>query len=114
MRGPAPRARGSAAPRSAIARPGRRGAWVSRAGGALHFLAQAQRPHVRPHLLDVGEAFGLGARLARVAPARRVLAVRGPDRVLLLVVDHDLVHGLVVVFFARHVSSLSWLISSSR
>ena len=41
----------------------------------FHLLPQAQRTHVSPDLLDVGEALGLRARLAGVAPAERVLAV---------------------------------------
>jgi hypothetical protein len=37
-----------------------------------------------------------------LAPSRRIFAVGRPARVLLLVVEDDLVEGLVFVFVARH------------
>src|SRR2546421_10396833 len=71
----------------------------------LHLLPQAQGAHVRPNFLDVGKALGLGAGLARVAPAEWVLAVGGPDRVLLLVVDDHLVDGRVFSLVLTHAVS---------
>src|SRR5258708_16578550 len=65
----------------------------------FHLLAQRQRPHVGPDFLDVGQALVLRAALADVVPAERVLAVRGPDRVLLFVVDDDLVDRVVFALF---------------
>src|SRR5207248_7388571 len=57
----------------------------------LHLFAQTQWPHIGPHLLDVGQALCLWPTLAHVAPAQRVLPVRWPDGILLLVVHHHLV-----------------------
>src|SRR5262249_848390 len=68
---------------------------------AIHLLPQAQPPHVGPDLLDVGEAVGLGARLALRAPAQRQLAVRRPDGVLLLVIDDHSVDGRVLARLAH-------------
>src|SRR5215207_5592559 len=70
----------------------------------FHALSQAERSHIRPDFLDVGEALGLRAGLAGVVPAERVLAVGGPDRILLLVVDHDLVDGVVFPLVLIHVA----------
>src|ERR1041384_1667705 len=61
---------------------------------AVQRAAQAERPHIGPHLLDVGQALLLPAHLAPAAPAERDLAVLGPDRVLLLVVDDHLIAGV--------------------
>src|SRR5438445_8153236 len=58
-----------------------------------HPVAQALRPHVDPHLVDVGEALAARAGLADVLPARLRRLVERPDRVLLLLV-HD--HGVLV------------------
>src|SRR5262249_14416789 len=49
--------------------------------------SQAAGPHVGPDTLDVIEALLLRTALAGVVPSRRVLTIRRPDRVLLLVVD---------------------------
>src|ERR1041385_8620748 len=67
----------------------------------LHLLAQAQGAHVGPHLVDVGQALVLAALFAHLPPASRRLAVREPDRVLLLVVDHDLVDTIVFFVFGH-------------
>src|SRR6266699_2662025 len=55
----------------------------------LHRDAQAERSHVRPHLFDVREAVIFLAAEAFLVPATGKRAVRGPDRVLLLVVDDN-------------------------
>lgn len=67
----------------------------------LHLLPQAQRPHVCPHFLDVGQAFFLGAALTRIPPAESILAIGWPDRVLLLMIQDDFVDGLIFSLF-RH------------
>jgi len=50
--------------------------------------ALLERTHVGPDLLDVIEALFLRADKTGGLPSSRQLAVRGPDRVLLFVVDH--------------------------
>src|ERR1043165_6579447 len=72
--------------------------------GLLHPLAEAERPHVGPDLVDVLEAFALAARLADGSPARRDLPVDRPDRVLLLVIHHHLVDPLVVLVVSHSTS----------
>src|SRR6184192_3253044 len=74
-----------------------------------HALAEAAGAHVGPHLVHVVHALLAGARRAVRAPARRYLLVRGPERVLLLVVDQDLEGGVLV-----HQGFLSVTGSSSR
>src|SRR5437763_10941390 len=69
----------------------------------LHLLAEAERPHVGPDLFDVREALRLRTVLAGVSPTQRQLFGGRPDGVLLLVVDHDHVDRLVVVFVVVHV-----------
>src|SRR5262245_26451307 len=61
-----------------------------------HVLAEAARPHIGPHLVDMGGAFVLGAYGAVGVPAGGDLHVGGPEGILLLVVDEDLV-GVVLV-----------------
>src|SRR5256885_1244524 len=93
---------GPAAQRVERPRPGPRSADLRfRLRRLLHLLAQAQRAHVGPHLVDVGQALVLAALFAHLPPASRRLAVRKPDRVLLLVVDHDLVDTIVFFVFGH-------------
>src|SRR5579871_6335239 len=73
-----------------------------RAGGA-----QAERPHVGPHLFDVGQALLFGAAHARVAPAQGILPRSRPDGVLLLVIDHDLIDRRIFLLVRVHRLSLS-------
>jgi len=61
--------------------------------GGFHFLPQAERAHVSPHLFDVRQAFGFGPALARVLPAERIFFIGRPDRVLLLMIRDDLIDG---------------------
>src|SRR5262249_20907564 len=77
--------------------------------GPIHLLPEAERTHVRPDLFDVRQAFVLGPLPARVLPARRILPVREPDRVLHLVVHDDLVLRRILT---RHRSSK--LLGSAR
>src|SRR5690606_10708361 len=49
----------------------------------------------------------LGSALADVPPARRVLPVGRPDRVLLFVIHDDLVDSRIVLFVPSHASLLS-------
>jgi hypothetical protein len=60
-------------------------------GHLFHLLAQTQWPHISPNFFDVLETLHLWANLARVLPAKRVFAIRRPDRVLLFVIDYRLV-----------------------
>src|SRR6185295_12253188 len=71
--------------------------------GRFHLLAETERTHVGPHLLDVIQAFLFRPALAGGRPAGRSLLARRPDRVLLFVIHDDLV-GHAVVVFPRHVS----------
>ena len=50
----------------------------------------------------VGQALRLGAGLAGIAPAWSVLPVGRPDRVLLFMIEYDLVGDLVVRFVVSH------------
>src|SRR5262249_37593434 len=70
-----------------------------RSPGLVCPVPQAERTHVRPDLLDIRQAFLLRALLPPVGPARWILAIGEPDRILHLVVDDDLVDGTVL---ARH------------
>src|SRR5882762_3677420 len=72
----------------------------------LHFLAQAQRPHVRPDFLDVGEALVFGALLAGILPAQGVFLVGRPDRILFLMIDHHFVNSRVLALPVHEASGL--------
>lgn len=67
------------------------------AGRLVHVLAQAQRAHVGPDFLDVGQAVLLQAALAGRPPALGNLLVFRPDGILLLMVDHYLELDVVTV-----------------
>src|SRR3978361_455948 len=69
--------------------------------GLLHPPVPAARAHGGPDLLDILEALRLGALLAGVVPAERVLAIRRPDRILLLLVHHHLVDRRVFPLVAH-------------
>lgn len=60
-----------------------------RSGRIAQGAAQAERTHVGPHPLDVGEAVLLGAADTDRAPTGRNRLMVGPDRVLFLVIHHD-------------------------
>src|SRR5262249_42795802 len=65
---------------------------------SVHEPAEAEGTHVGPDLLDVRETIGLRTGLPLVPPASGVVAIRGPDGILLLVIDNDLVdRGIVLV-----------------
>src|SRR5215472_12820542 len=66
--------------------------------GFFHPFAQAERPHVCPHLFDVGEAFLLRPALARLPPSRRQVSFGRPNRILLFVIDDDGIDRAVLVF----------------
>src|SRR5262245_37776018 len=72
--------------------------------GRLRALAEAQRPHVLPDRLDVGQANVLGSAGTLIRPAGGVLPIPKPDRVLLLGVDHHLVERPLVAlaFLVAH------------
>src|SRR5262245_35818572 len=44
-----------------------------------HLLPQAQRSHVRPDFVDIGQALGFRTDLAGVVPPERVVAISGPN-----------------------------------
>src|SRR5262249_1160480 len=60
-------------------------------------VPEAPRPHVGPHVCDVLQALGLRAGLADEAPPVRQLAIRKPERILILVIDDHGVHAAVFV-----------------
>src|SRR4051794_23179812 len=68
----------------------------------LHFLAQAERTHVGPDFMDVGEALRLRTRFAGVVPAEWKLAAGRPDRVLLFMIHDHSVDGGVFPFIIGH------------
>src|ERR1043166_7849181 len=73
--------------------------------GFFHFLAEAERSHVGPYLLDVSEALLFRTSLARVIPAKGVFAVGRPDRILLLVVQNDFIDSGIFSFICAHGTS---------
>src|SRR5688572_26457581 len=69
--------------------------------GTVHLLAEAERTHVRPHFLDVGQALRLGAALGNLGPPEGQLTVDRPDRILLFVILHHAVRGRVFAFLCH-------------
>src|SRR5437588_2675984 len=67
-----------------------------------HLFAQAQRAHIGPDFLDIGQAVALEPLLAYFSPAQRKLAVSKPDRVLVLVIDNHRIDPLVFFFISWH------------
>src|SRR5438093_6778623 len=65
----------------------------------IHFFPEAQRPHVRPDFLDVGQALRLRAAFASIPPTQRILPVRRPDRVLLFMIHNDLINRIIFSLF---------------
>jgi hypothetical protein len=72
----------------------------------LHFLPQAQWPHIGPYFFDIGQAFWLRPSLANISPTEGVLPVRRPYRVLLFMIYHDLVDGGILFFLVIHFMDL--------
>src|SRR5947209_11371072 len=68
-----------------------------------HLFAQAERSHIGPDFLDIGQAFALGSLFASFSPAQGRLPVSKPDRILFLVVDDHLIGPLVFFFISWHV-----------
>jgi hypothetical protein len=64
----------------------------------LHLFSQAQRSHIGPDFFDIGQTLRFRPRLARISPAQRILSIRRPDGVLLLVVHHHLIYSRVLAF----------------
>lgn len=71
-----------------------------------HRFPQTERPHVRPHLIDISQAFGLSARLPSINPTGRDFTISRPNGKLLFVVDHHPIHYLVIIFEHTHLLSL--------
>src|SRR3954447_6282718 len=63
----------------------------------VHPSSEAERTHVTPDLFDKLKALVLGAFLACFPPAQGAVSVRGPDRILLFVVKHNLIRQCIVV-----------------
>ena len=63
----------------------------------LHPVPQAFGPHLRPNFFDVLEAFSLWALFAFRLPSRGNVSIDRPYRVLLFVIDHDLVNRRVFI-----------------
>src|SRR5205085_11343458 len=80
----------------------------ARRSSRAHRLPQALRPEIRPDLLDVGEAFRLRPAFSGLLPPARQRAVDGPDRVLLLLVPHDVVAAAVVILEHGLAPSFLW------
>src|SRR5690348_7384063 len=81
---------------------------VSGLSGGVHLLTKAARPHVGPDLVDIGHAVGLAALFADGPPAGRDVVVDQPERVLFLVVDQNLIPGVVIhLIFLSHSVYLS-------
>jgi hypothetical protein len=72
----------------------------------LHLPPQAQWSHIRPDLLNVGQAFFLCSAFARVSPAWGILSINGPDRILFFVVDDNPVDWSVFPLTTIHVFPL--------
>src|SRR5262245_47565637 len=72
------------------------------AGVVGHFLPQAQRSHVGPHVFDVVETLGLQSSLTDLDPPERKLSVSRPDRILLLMIDDYRVDRSVFAFVIAH------------
>ena len=68
----------------------------------LHLFPEAQRPHVSPNLFDIGEALVLFPVFACITPAKSILALGRPNRILLFMVDDDLVDRRVFSFVSTH------------
>lgn len=69
----------------------------------FHRLAQAERTHIGPDLLDMFEALRFRARWAFRSPSIGDLSVDRPNGILLFVVDDNLIDGRVF-FVSVHVS----------
>jgi hypothetical protein len=73
-----------------------------------HLLSQAQRPHVRPHILNIGYTVGFRTGLSEFFPAKWRLTIGEPDRVLFFVINHNLIDRLVFLLFSVHFVQSSW------
>src|SRR5262245_23151380 len=68
-------------------------------------FAQRQRSDVLPHFIDICQALLLVPAPSDGTPAERWFMVGGPDGVLLLVIDHDVVRGRVFSVILVHSSA---------
>src|SRR4026208_1394753 len=75
------------------------------AGCFVHLFSEAEWAHIGPDLLDVSETFGLGATLSLIVPARCVLSVCRPDRILIFMIDDNSVDCFVFLFVSIHILS---------
>jgi hypothetical protein len=69
-------------------------------------FAQAERPHVGPDFLNVGQALLFGTAFAGIVPSQRIFPLRRPDGILFFVVYHSLVDGFVFSFITIHSFSM--------
>lgn len=68
----------------------------------FHVFDQAIGPHIGPIFLDIREACGTGVRLMDDLPTVGQLDECGPERVLPLVVDQDMINSIFVLERVRH------------
>src|SRR5215813_1312621 len=78
----------------------RRRRWTSRR--LFHLLPQAQRAHISPNFFNIFQTFLLQTTFADILPAKRILSVGGPYRILLFVIHNDLVDGSIFLFLSVH------------
>src|SRR5437899_2322754 len=76
-------------------RIGRRGRGRGIFSHLLHFLPQAEGPHIGPDFLNVSQAFGLLPNPTNIFPPEWILFVLRPYRVLLFVVNHYFVNSSI-------------------
>src|SRR5437879_1099158 len=73
----------------------------------FHFFAQAERAHIYPGLFDIGQALILGAFFANLAPTQWRLTINKPDRILLFMINYNLI-GIFILFLMWHGRNISF------
>src|SRR5262245_60196107 len=74
----------------------------------LHFLPEAEGPHVSPDFLDVGQTHRFRPTLSYISPAERYFLIVWPDRVLLFMIHDYLIN--CCVFYIRIVQTHYYLL----
>ena len=83
---------------------------VSATSCFFHFLSETEWPHVGPYFVNVLETLGLRTFLLHRVPTRRYLLALWPNRVLLLMINHNRVYGRRVIVF-EHAMSPTFAVS---